>query len=213
MNKKTVFITGAGNGIGKAAAKLFLEKGYFVGLYDIDEEALKVLQSELGDNACYSYCDITSEESVKNALTHFAKHTDGKLNVLCANAGIVLNDKFEAFNLNQYKKLIDVNMFGTTNTILQALPYLKQTKNSGVIITSSSSGMFGIPKFAVYSSTKAYLKSLTESLSTEFKPYLIKVSSVMPLFVQTKMMDNIQNNYKFINYYCKYLSFFRVLYS
>lgn len=197
MNKKTVFITGAANGIGEAAAKLFLEKGFFIGLYDIDETRLKILSEEIGEaNCCYKYCDITDETSVKTAFAHFGGYTGGKLDLLCANAGIVLNGEFESFSSENYKQLINVNAFGTTNTILHAIPLLKQTENSRIVITSSSSGMFGIPKFAVYSGTKSYLKSLTEALSTELKPNKIQVSSVMPLFVETDMMNSIDNKHK-----------------
>lgn len=197
MNNPTVFITGAASGIGLAAAKLFSSQGYYVGLYDIDEKGLIELNNELGQkNSCYSICDISDENSVKLAFLHFSKNTNNRLDVLLANAGIILQGKFEDFSAEQYKKLININAFGTTNTILQALHMLKTTKNSALVITSSSSGMFGIPTFAAYSSTKAYLKSLAESLATEFKPYKIKVANVMPLFVKTKMMNDIDSKHK-----------------
>lgn len=197
MNKKTVVITGAANGIGKAAAKIFIENGYTAYLLDIDEENLKILTKELGEDKCfYKYCDIGDIESVKNAFAFISGHTGNKLNVLVSNAGVMLNNKFESFSAKEYKDLININSFGNTNTILQALPALKNTEESSIVILSSSSGMFGIPDFAVYSGTKAYLKSLTEALSTEFKEYKINVSSVMPLFVQTNMMEDIKNKYK-----------------
>jgi short-subunit dehydrogenase len=197
MDKKTVFITGAANGIGEECAKLFVEKGYFVGLYDIDEPALIKLQQELGkENTCMGVCDISDIESVKKAFSEFGSITDNKLNILCVNAGIMVQGKFESFSAERYKSLVNINAFGSTNTILQAFPLLKNTKDSTVVITSSSSGMFGIPKFAGYSATKAYLKSLTESLAAEFEPLNINVVSVMPLFVKTQMMDKIENKHK-----------------
>lgn len=197
MEKKSVFITGAANGIGKAAAYQFIQNGWFVGLYDLDEEGLETLSNELGkENCCYKKTDITSEEDLKASVDQFLSFTNGRMDVLLANAGIIVQMPFDESTPKAYKKLIEVNSFGTVNTIMQSLTALKNTECSRIVITSSSSGMFGIPHFAVYSATKAFLKSITESLSTEFANYNIGVSSVMPLFVKTNMMNDIESKYK-----------------
>ncbi len=197
MERKSVFITGAANGIGKSAAKLFAKNGWFVGAYDIDENGLVNLQKEIGkENLHYGVLDVTDEANVESSLLEFSKLNSGKIDVLLSNAGIIVQEPFESSNVKAYKKLIDVNAFGMVNVIYYALPYLKASDNGKVVITSSSSALFGIPNFAVYSATKGFLRNLTEALSTEFAKYNIDVSSVMPLFVKTNMMDSIEKKYK-----------------
>jgi len=196
MDRKTVFITGAANGIGRATANKFAQRGWFIGAYDLDESGLKSLCEELGSENCiYKVMDVTSEESVDEAMTQFSEKTGGKMDVLVSNAGIIVQEPFENSSPRAYKKLIDVNAFGMVNVIFKSLPLLKKSEGARIVITSSSSAMFGIPNFAVYGATKAFLKNLTEALSTELAKYKIEVSSIMPLFVKTQMMEKIEKKY------------------
>ena len=87
---KTVFITGAAAGIGLATARHFSRQGYFVGLYDVNREALeRVMAEDDLSRACSGYCDVTSRDSIQEALADFTRHTDGKLHVLVNNAGVL----------------------------------------------------------------------------------------------------------------------------
>lgn len=197
MEKQTVLITGAGSGIGKALAQKYNELGWFVGLLDVNEESIAQLAKDFGkDNCFYKTCDIVNETELNAAVKEFGNITKGKLNVLAVNAGIIVQKPFEKGTQQAYKKLVEVNAFGSVNTIYSALPLLKQTPGARIVITSSSSAMFGIPDFAVYSSTKGFLRNLTEALNIEFEKFDIWVSDVMPLFVQTKMMEDIEDKYK-----------------
>lgn len=197
METKSIFITGAANGIGRAAAKRFADNGWFVGAFDIDEKNLQALQNEIGkDKLHYGILDVTDEQAAAAAMKEFAKLGGGKIDALLSNAGIIVQKPFEEGTVSSYKKQIDVNAFGMVNVIHAALPYLKKSDAGRIVITSSSSAIFGIPNFAVYSATKGFLKNLTEALSTEFKKFNIEVSSVMPLFVQTNMMKSIDKKYK-----------------
>lgn len=197
MEKNTVLITGAASGIGRALAKKYIDLGWFVGMLDINEEPLEELAKEFGKKNCfYKACDITKEAALNLAIKEFGQVTKGKLDVLAANAGIIVQKPFEEGTQKAYKKLIEVNAFGTVNTIYAALPMLKETANARVVITSSSSAIFGIPDFAVYSSTKGFLRNLTEALNIELEKHDIWVSDVMPLFVQTNMMNDIEDKYQ-----------------
>lgn len=190
MNKKTVWISGAANGIGRATAIEFSRRGYFIGIADIDEEGLKKLRSELGvDNSWYMVCDVSDPESTKSALQSFAEKTSGRLDVLIVNAGILAVSNFEDTPLERYRKMIDINVFGYTNQVYQALPILKKTKGSHVVLISSSSCIWGIPLFSVYAATKAFVRSLTESLQIEFRQHGITVNSVLPHMVKTAMEE------------------------
>lgn len=196
MEKQTILITGAGSGIGMALARKYNKLGWFVGMLDVNEKGLEELKAEFGEENCYAKkADITKEKDVNEAVKEFSDLTGGKLNVLSANAGIIVQKPFDEGTQKAYKKLIDVNAFGTVNTVYAALPMLKETPGARVVITSSSSAMFGIPDFAVYSSTKGFLRNLTEALNIEFEKHDIWVNDVMPLFVQTNMMNDIQDKY------------------
>jgi short-subunit dehydrogenase len=197
MDKKSVIITGAASGIGRATAIKFSKMGYFVGAFDVNIEGLISLQNEVGPSLVYFVCDVTSDESVKNAITQFTVLTEGSLDVLCSNAGILVQKPFIDGDLKMYKKMIDINDYGMVNVIYQALPYLKNTKNSRIVITSSSSASFGMPLFSVYSATKLFLRGLTEALYNEFRAYKIHVSDVMPLFVKSGMTKD-QNDARFV---------------
>ena len=78
MGNKSIFITGAGSGIGRATAELFHEKGWFVGCYDVDTAALQRLQEALGDHCTTSTLDVRDKEAFDAAMTDFSKCTDGQ---------------------------------------------------------------------------------------------------------------------------------------
>ena len=86
MNKKSIFITGAGRGIGKATAQLFSEKGWFVGLSDINQSEIEMLAQELGQDNCSTHkVDVRDISEIQKAITDFSNLTEGKLNVLFNN--------------------------------------------------------------------------------------------------------------------------------
>jgi len=185
---KTVFITGAASGIGLLTAKLFSRKGYFVGLYDINsDEIQKLLLSDDFPNACGSYCDVTKNDSIKDALSHFSQHTQGKFGVLINNAGVLSSGLFEKLSSEQHQFMIDINIKGCTNVAQFAHPYLKETPNSLMINLCSASSIHGIPYLAVYSATKHYVNGLSEALSIEWEKDGIRVVSIKPPVLNNKM--------------------------
>jgi NADP-dependent 3-hydroxy acid dehydrogenase YdfG len=188
---KSIFITGAASGIGKATATLFAQKGWFVGLFDINEEALKSLQIQIGeDKSCIHYLDVTQPESVKTALEYFGTETQQKMDILFNNAGVLHMGSFEEISLEKHRQILEVNIFGVINCTHQALTFLKNTPQSQVINMSSASAMYGIPEFASYSASKHAVRALTEALSLEFEQHQIKVSDIMPSFVSTPMVHD-----------------------
>lgn len=197
MDKKCVIVTGAANGIGKAVAQQFHAMGWFVGLFDLDEQGLAALCQEIGTENCLIYkTDVTNPEQLQVAMRQFAEVTQNRLDLLVSNAGIIVQKPFEEGEIHDYQRLVEVNAFGAVNTVYAALPYLKQTPHARIVITSSSSAIYGIPDFAVYSSTKGFLRNFTEALNIELESDGIWVSDVMPLFVKTNMMNAINDKYK-----------------
>lgn len=191
MEKKAVFITGAGAGIGRATALLFAQQGWFVGVYDRDEGAVQALAAKLGhENAIAGKLDVTEVEGWQNTLAMFFGHT-GRLDVLINNAGILYSARFEDLSIQKHKQLIDINLLGVLNGCHSALPYLRQSPNSRVINMSSASAMHGQVNLSSYSASKFAIRGLTEALDNEWREYGIRVVDVMPLFVQTAMVANV----------------------
>jgi NAD(P)-dependent dehydrogenase (short-subunit alcohol dehydrogenase family) len=190
---KTVFITGAAQGIGLACAKLFAAKGWFVGLYDINEDRInQLLASGNFPNACGCYCDVTSHSSIDDALNDFSQHTrflqaNGRLDVLVNNAGVCTSGKFEDIDQRAHDLMMDVNVKGMTLMAQSAFPLLRQTPKSTLVNLCSVSSVHGIPQMAVYSASKFFVNGLTEALNIEWAEYDIRVTSVKPPLVNTSM--------------------------
>ena len=188
---KCVFITGAGAGIGQETARLFAKKGWFVGLYDRDEAAVKKLAEEIGSKqAMFGKLDVTDADGWKKSLADFFDQTS-QLDLLINNAGILHSGGFESIALEKHKQLIDINVQGVINGCHNAFPYLQTTPNSRVINMSSASAIYGQPEIATYSASKFAIRGLTEALDNEWRIQGIRVVDIMPLFVKTAMVTDM----------------------
>jgi NAD(P)-dependent dehydrogenase (short-subunit alcohol dehydrogenase family) len=187
--RKSIFITGAASGIGRATARLFAREGWFVGGYDRNPETLATLAAEIGaDNCATGLLDVTDREAFVTALAGFAEHTGGKLDILFNNAGIGHGGPFADMPFEQILALVQVNFVGVLNGIYSALPLLKATPNSLCFTTSSSSATYGMPNIAVYSATKHAVKGLTEALSIEFRAYGVRCADTLPGLIDTAIL-------------------------
>jgi NAD(P)-dependent dehydrogenase (short-subunit alcohol dehydrogenase family) len=185
---KTVFITGAARGIGLAIARRYASQGWFVGLYDINTEALGALLDAGGfPHACAQYCDVTCNGSIAAALEHFSAHSGGRMDLLVNNAGVLSSGKFEELDPQQYERIVEVNIKGLTNVLYGAFPLLRQTPGATVVNLCSASSIHGLPLLAVYSASKFYVNGLTEALNIEWAEYDIRVTSIKPPVVDTSM--------------------------
>lgn len=192
--RKSIFITGAASGMGRATANLFHEKGWFVGAYDVNTDGLATLAQEIGNDNCVTgKLDVTSKPEFDAAIAAFAEETDGKLDLLYSNAGIGESGWFEDIPFENALKVIQVNLVGVLASIYAALPLLKATKNSMVFITSSSSATYGMPRIAIYSATKHAVKGLTEALSVEFSRFGVRVADVLPGLIDTAILRSTPN--------------------
>ncbi|MFO7560661.1 MAG: SDR family oxidoreductase [Desulfobacterales bacterium] len=189
--KKSIFITGAASGIGKATAELFSEKGWYVGLFDVNEEDLSKLYSTIGSqNGCMKKVDVTDPEEIEEAVDFFVENTGGKMDVLFNCAGILRMGYHDKIPLDDQKKIVDINFQGILNCIDTCFDVLKQTAGSRIINMSSGSAVYGTPELAVYSATKFAVRGLTEALNIEFEDYDIWVCDVMAPYVNTPMIQS-----------------------
>ncbi len=196
MNKKTIAITGAASGIGRATALLFARRGWYVGLFDLDEKGLQRLETKIGAENCFArVMDVTRKDSVRQAMAAFAHKTNGRLDRLLNNAGILSFGFFETLDLDVHHRMVDVNFKGCLNCIYYALEYLKNTPGAGIINMSSASANYGAPDLSVYSATKHAVSAITEALDLELEREDISVCDIMPPYVDTPMLTDRRNVY------------------
>lgn len=189
LTGKVAFITGAGRGIGKATALQLAKEGVHVGLLARTEDTLKEVAGEikaLGVKVAYATVDISSLEEVEQAIEKITNEL-GPADILINNAGIGGFEKIVDVDPEEWKKIIDVNLFGTFYVTRTVLPQLIE-KNGGDIITiSSTAGLTGIPGSSAYSASKFGVIGLSESLAHEVRPNNIRVTALTPSTVATDL--------------------------
>jgi NAD(P)-dependent dehydrogenase (short-subunit alcohol dehydrogenase family) len=186
---KSIFITGAASGIGRATACLFARMGWLVGLFDRDEQGLLSLAAELGEErCCFLKADVTDPLDVQRAMELFAGRTGGKMDLLFNSAGVLEMGLFEEVSLEAQQRVVDVNLKGVINCTHHALPCLKRTPGARIVNMSSASSFYGIPELAVYSATKHALSALTEALDIELDSCGLTVCDIQAPYVKTPMI-------------------------
>ncbi|QTD46275.1 SDR family oxidoreductase [Ottowia testudinis] len=185
-----VFISGAAAGIGRATARLFAARGWFVGAGDVDAAGLAALAQELGDAVMTLPLDVTQPADWDTALAAFHART-GRLDVLVNNAGILISGPFEASPLARHQAQLAVNAGGVLNGCHAAHRYLAATPGARVINLASSAALYGQASLAGYSATKFFVRGLTEALNIEWQPQGIRVFDLLPLFVRTAMVQDM----------------------
>lgn len=188
---QSIFITGAGSGIGRATAQLFAQKGWFVGAFDVNAGALDALRAEIGSaNALFGALDVSDRQAYLAAVERFSAATGGRLDLLFNNAGIGVGGFFDEVPWDDLMKVVNVNLVGVMIGIHAAMPLLKATPGSLCLTTSSSSSIFGTAGIGVYSATKHAVRGLTEALSIELKRYNVRAADLLPGLIDTPILPD-----------------------
>jgi len=191
MNK-TVIITGAAKGIGRAIAKDFAYSGYNVCInYNTSENEAKELCSELAKNGCNVIiykADITKREEV-DKMVEYVIGTFGNIDVLVNNAGITRDNLLMRMKESEWDDVIDTNLKGVFNCIQKVTPQMLRQKSGSIINLSSVVGAVGNPGQANYVATKAGVIGLTKSAAKELASRNITVNAVAPGFIVSDMTD------------------------
>ena len=185
LDGKVAFLSGAARGIGGATAKLMTEAGAKVVIGDLLDEVGRKHAKEIG--ATYVHLDVTQEASWADAMDVTVK-AHGKLDVLVNNAGIFVGKGIEDVSLDEWHKLVAVNLTGVVLGTRAALPHLKKTKGN-IVNLASIAGLVGSQLDPLYSLTKGGVTLFTKSTALEFgrKGYGIRVNSIHPGVIDTDM--------------------------
>jgi len=193
LDGKVALISGAARGIGAETARLMVEAGAKVAIGDVLDERGRETVRALGDGAIYLHLDVTSPEdwnaAVAAAMTRF-----GGLDILVNNAGLFLGKGLEEANLDEWHRLVAVNLTGVVLGTKSALPALrdsgvKSQHGSAIVNLASVAGLVGSQLDPLYSLTKGGVTLFTKSTALEFarKGYRIRVNSIHPGVIQTDM--------------------------
>ena len=186
---QSIFITGAGSGIGRAVAQHFANAGWFVGAFDLNtESAANTVANVAKGQAISGHIDVTDDASVAQAITVFTTASGGQMHMLFNSAGVLQIGRFGALALERHLWHMNVNVNGLMRVSLAALPTLRATPGARLINMSSASADYGTPDFASYSASKFAVRGLTEALNLEWREYGIHVCDIMPPFVRTAML-------------------------
>lgn len=193
IQNKTILVTGAGSGIGKAVVLELLEKGAIIAAADIHDVALADLKKQIGkksNNISTHVVDISDRTAVENMAKDIIaehKHIDGVIHC----AGIIqpfvkINDlDYDAIN-----RVMNINFYGTLYITKAFLPYLLKRPEAHIVNISSMGGFLPVPGQSVYGASKAAVKLLTEGLYAELIDTNVRVSVVFPGATQTNITKN-----------------------
>jgi NADP-dependent 3-hydroxy acid dehydrogenase YdfG len=190
---KIVVITGASSGLGEATARLLSAEGASVVLGARRADRIRSLADELtgrGAKALALTTDVTHRDQVKR-LVDVAVEAHGRIDVMINNAGLMPQSLLERLKIDEWDRMIDVNIKGVLYGIAAALPHMKQQKAGHIINVSSVAGHKVGPGSAVYAATKYAVRALSEGLRQEVKPYNIRTTVISPGAVATELPDSV----------------------
>lgn len=193
INGKVIVITGASSGLGEAAARHLSQEGAIVVLGARRAERIKALADEInkkGGKALAITTDVTKAQQVK-ALVDIAVKSFGRIDVLINNAGLMPQSTLNRYRIDEWDKMIDVNIKGVLYGIAAALPHMEQQKSGHIINVSSVAGHKVRPGGVVYSATKHAVRVISEGLRQEVKQYNIRTTIISPGAVDTELPNSI----------------------
>jgi NADP-dependent 3-hydroxy acid dehydrogenase YdfG len=191
IKDKVVVITGASSGLGEAAARHLAKLGAKLVLGARRVDRLQALANDIGagDEAVVE-TDVTKREELQRLVDHAVK-LHGRIDVLINNAGLMPSSMLEKLHVDEWDRMIDVNIKGVLYGIAAALPRMIEQKSGHIINVSSVAGHKVGPGGTVYAATKHAVRTISEGLRQEVKPYNIRTTIVSPGAVSTELTQTI----------------------
>lgn len=192
LEGKSIFVTGAASGIGRAMAEMLVREGAQVAVADINRAAGESVARELGTAAIFVPLDVTLEEQWTAALA-LTTTSFGRLDGLVNNAGVVSVGSIERTTLAEWRHVHAVNLDGVFLGCKHALPHLRAAGGGAIVNVSSVAGLIGDPTLAAYCSSKGGVRLLTKSVALHCarRKDGIRCNSVHPVFAETPMLETL----------------------
>ena len=190
--KKVIWITGASSGIGKAVAIKFAENGWTVAVSARRQNLLNELK-QINQNIYPFPLDVTDIEKCKLVASNIINQFNN-IDICLFGTGMHDPKSEKKFNLEKIREIMEVNYFGTMNSINSIYDYFSEKQNGQISIISSVAGYRGLPAAGAYCASKAALTSFAESLNFDMQMKNVRVSLISPGFIKTPMTD--QNDFK-----------------
>jgi len=206
MNKVAI-ITGSSKGLGAETAKYFAKNNYNVVInYVSSEDKAKELEQEIKDNykveTLLIKADISKEEDVLKLLNE-TKNKWGRIDVLVNNAGIAIDTTLEDKTVDNFRRILDVNLIGTFLCCKHVGTYMKEQGFGSIVNISSTNGIDSFYPYSMdYDASKAGVISLTHNFAIEYAP-IVKVNTVAPGWINTEMNKELDEDY--IKEECKHI--------
>jgi 3-oxoacyl-[acyl-carrier protein] reductase len=194
LNGRAAVITGAGQGIGLAIARVMAEHGAHVVLGDVNEAAAEKAAADLraaGATATAIACDVTQEADVEGLIAECAR-LNGSVDVLVNNAGITRDATLRKMTAAQFRQVMDVNLFGTWLGTRYASLRMREQGSGSIVNISSISGKVGLPGQTNYSAAKAGIVGMTKAAAKELAHLGVRVNAIQPGLVRTAMTEALR---------------------
>lgn len=193
LTEKVILITGASSGIGEATARHLAARGHKVVMGARRTDRLEKLAAEIranGGTVEYTALDVTNLASVQ-AFASLALEKFGRMDVIINNAGVMPLSPLSELKVDEWNRMIDVNIRGVLHGIAAVLPHMTERKSGHVINVSSIGGFQVWPACAVYCGTKFAVRAISEGLRLETKD--IRVTTIYPGVVESELADTISD--------------------
>src|ERR1019366_5458988 len=196
LDDRVALITGGSGGIGRAAAKRFVDEGAKVLLVDLEERALRSAVDAIGGNQASFVCaDVTSDDDtqryVKAAVERY-----GRIDIYLANAGIEGSVKpIPDYPIEVFDRVIAVNVRGVWLGLKHVIPAMAKGGGGSIVITSSTSGVHGYAGVSAYVTSKHAVIGMMRTAALECAPLKIRVNTVNPAPIETRMMRSLEEQF------------------
>ena len=192
LDGKVALISGAARGMGESHARRFVADGAKVVLGDVLDGEGETVAKDLGDDALYVHLDVTDEATWNDAVAAGTERF-GKLDVLVNNAGIIHIMPLAMTDVDDYRRVIEVNQVGVFLGMKAAIPALASSGNASIINISSLAGLIGAQAHVAYCASKWAVRGMTKVAALELAPLGIRVNSIHPGLIDTPMFDVYRN--------------------
>lgn len=193
--RRCIFITGGASGIGRATARLFAERGWFVAIADVNVEGMEDTIALLDGGFTYMHrLDVRDRAAWDEALQAAYTAAGQRIDAVVNNAGIGTGGSLSEMAPDEIDRCLDINLKGVIYGAQAAYPYLQKTApKSALINMASAAGIAGSGGMSVYCATKFGVRAVSESLDAEWANDQITVASICPSFIETPLLDGTGN--------------------